>query len=180
MANDDPELAWQHAKAAFDLASRISIIRETAADAAYHAGHFSEALSHYRAVRRMTGKKDYWPIMADCERALGRPRKAIEMASDPIVQGLSMEARVEMRIVVAGARMDQGNFDAALATLQCPELSKPSSESWAARIRYTYADVLAKMGRTVEAIEWFHRAAAVDSEQLTDADERIEELETDQ
>ncbi|MBU6348412.1 MAG: hypothetical protein KGQ38_07360, partial [Actinomycetales bacterium] len=78
---------------------------------------------------------------------------------------------------VAGARLDQNNPEAALATLQCPELNKPSTESWAARIRYTYADVLTKLGQTAEAIEWFHRAAAVDVDQMTDADERIEELE---
>ena len=177
IATDDPELAWKHAKAAFDMASRIAVVRETAADAAYNAGHFAEALSHYRAVKRMTGKKDYWPVMADCERALGRPQKAIAMAADPIVASLSLEARVEMRIVVAGARLDQNNPEAALATLQCSELNKPSTEPWAARIRYAYADTLTKLGREAEAIEWFHRTAAVDVDQFTDADERIAELE---
>jgi tetratricopeptide (TPR) repeat protein len=177
IANDDPEMAWKHAKAALDMASRIAVVRETAADAAYNAGHFAEALSEYRAVKRMTGKKEYYPLMADCERALGRPRKAIEMAGDPIVATLPTDARVEMRIVAAGARLDMGNPEAALATLQCPELNKPAAQSWAARIRYAYADILASMGRKEEAIEWFHRAAAVDIEQVTDADDRIAELE---
>jgi len=177
LANVDPELAWLHAKAALDKASRISVVRETAAGAAYHAGHFAEALSEYRAAKRMTGNKEYWPVMADCERALGRPGKAIAMASDPIVAGLSIGGRVEMRIVVSGARLDQGNKEAALATLQCPELNKPATEPWAARIRYAYADILASMGQTQEAIEWFHRAAAVDLEEQTDSDRRIAELE---
>ena len=177
LANDDPELAWKHAKAALDMASRISVVRETAADAAYNAGHFAQALSEYRAVKRMTGKKEYLPLMADCERALGRPRKAIEMAGDPVVATLPIDARVEMRIVAAGARLDMGNPEAALATLQCPELTKPAAHTWAARIRYAYADILASMDRTDEAIEWFHRAAAVDIEQVTDADDRIAQLE---
>jgi len=61
--------------------------------------------------------------------------------------------------------------------LQCPELNKPATEPWAARIRYAYADILASMGQTQEAIEWFHRAAAVDLEEQTDSDRRIAELE---
>lgn len=177
LANFEPELSWLHAKAALDKASRIAVVRETAAGAAYHAGHFDIALSEYRAAKRMTGNKEYWPVMADCERALGRPAKAIAMASDPIVAGLSIGGRVEMRIVVSGARLDQGNAEAALATLQCPELNKPSNEPWSARIRYAYADILATMERTQEAIEWFHRAAAVDVDGQTDADRRIAELE---
>ena len=125
----------------------------------------------------MRGIKEYWPLMADCERALGRPAKAIAMAADPIVNSLDRASKVEMRIVASGARVDQGKLDAALATLQCPELSTTSTEPWAARIRYAYADVLEKLGRKDEAMEWFHRAAAVDVAEQTDADERIAALE---
>ncbi len=177
MMDINPELAWEHAKAALNKASRVGIVREAAAEAAYHAGHFAEALTEFRAARRMRGIKEYWPLMADCERALGRPKKAIDMAGDPIVATLDRASRVEMRIVAAGARSDLGQWEAALATLQCPELSTATLEPWAARIRYAYADVLANMGHNDEAIEWFHRAAAVDMEQATDADARIKELE---
>ena len=173
----DPEMAWKHARAALNKASRVGIVREAAAEAAYNAGHFAEALTEFRAARRMRGIKEYWPLMADCERALGRPAKAIAMAADPIVNSLDRASKVEMRIVASGARVDQGKHDAALATLQCPELSTTSTEPWAARIRYAYADVLEKLGRKDEAMEWFHRAAAVDVAEQTDADERIAALE---
>jgi tetratricopeptide (TPR) repeat protein len=173
----DPELSWQHAKAALGKAARVGIVREAAAEAAYRAGHFNEALTEFRAARRIRGIKSYWPLMADCERALGRPQKAIAMASDPLVANLDRVDHVEMRIVAAGARMDLGQVDAALATLQCSDLTTASTEPWAARIRYAYADVLARAGRTDEAIEWFHRAAAVDVDGQTDADDRIAELE---
>jgi hypothetical protein len=33
------------------------------------------------------------------------------------------------------------------------------------------------MGRPQEALEWFHRAAAVDADMLTDSDQRIRKLE---
>jgi tetratricopeptide (TPR) repeat protein len=176
-ATVNPEISWQHAKAALSKASRVGIIREAAAEAAYNAGHFAEALIEFRAARRMRGIKEYWPLMADCERACGRPMKAIEMAGDPLVKNLDHASRVEMRIVAAGARMDMGNLDAALATLQCPDLTVTSVEPWSARIRYAYADVLEQMDRREEALEWFHRAAAVDADMLTDADKRVRKLE---
>jgi len=172
-----PARSRQHAKAALSKASRVGIIREAAAEAAYNAGHFAEALIEFRAARRMRGIKEYWPLMADCERACGRPMKAIEMAGDPLVKNLDHASRIEMRIVAAGARLDMGNKEAALATLQCPDLTANSAEPWAARIRYTYADVLEQMGRPQEALEWFHRAAAVDADMLTDSDQRIRKLE---
>jgi tetratricopeptide (TPR) repeat protein len=173
----NPEISWQHAKAALSKASRVGIIREAAAEAAYNAGHYAEALIEFRAARRMRGIKEYWPLMADCERACGRPMKAIEMAGDPLVKNLDHASRVEMRIVAAGARMDMGNLAAALATLQCPDLTVTSVEPWSARIRYAYADVLEQMDRREEALEWFHRAAAVDADMLTDSDQRIRKLE---
>ncbi|MEY4493504.1 MAG: hypothetical protein RL355_853, partial [Actinomycetota bacterium] len=177
MINVDPELAWHHARAALNKASRVGIVREAAAEAAYNAGHFAEALTEFRAARRMRGIKEYWPLMADCERALGRPAKAIAMAADPLVNSLDRASKVEMRIVASGARVDQGKLEAALATLQCPELTTTSNEAWSARIRYAYADVLEKLGRKDEALEWFHRAAAADATEQTDADERIAALE---
>ena len=177
MALIDPELSWQHAEAALNKAARVGIVREAAAEAAYRAGHFAQALTEFRAAKRITGAREYWPLMADCERALGRPAKAIAMAGDPVVAKLERPARVEMRIVAAGARVDLGQLDAALATLKCPDLTTNSAEPWAARIRYAYADVLQKMGLESEAIEYFHRAAAVDFDELTDADERIAILE---
>ena len=48
---------------------------------------------------------------------------------------------------------------------------------WAARLRYAYADALLAAGRREEAREWFARAAAADPEDLTDANERLLELD---
>ena len=45
------------------------------------------------------------------------------------------------------------------------------------RLRYAYADTLEAAGRDTDALAWFHRTHAVDSQQLTDAAERAEALE---
>jgi hypothetical protein len=101
------------------------------------------------------------------------------MAGAPEVQHLDAAGRVEMRIVAAGARQDMGQIDAALATLQSPELVSPSHRPWAARLKYAYADLLLADGREAEALEWFARAAEADAEGQTDAAARLAELDGD-
>ena len=53
--------------------------------------------------------------MADCERGLGRPEKALAMAAGPDVGKLDAGGRVEMLIVASGARRDLGQPEAAAA-----------------------------------------------------------------
>ncbi|MGD9956954.1 MAG: hypothetical protein AB7V23_12885, partial [Candidatus Nanopelagicales bacterium] len=119
----------------------------------------------------------YWPIMADCERGLGRPERAITMAGAPEVDRLDRDGRVEMRIVASGARRDLGQLDAAVVTLQCPELSSTSTESWSARIKFAYADALLAAAREDEAREWFAQAVQADVADETDAAERLADLD---
>ena len=52
-----------------------------------------------------------------------------------------------------------------------------SREPWVVRLRYAYADTLESAGRETEALAWFHRTHAVDSQDLTDAADRAEVLE---
>jgi tetratricopeptide (TPR) repeat protein len=178
LVDDDPEAAYQHTLAARARAARIAVVREACGEAAYAAGHFAEALAELRAAKRMNGAVDYLPIMADCERALGRPERALALAKSPGVSKLSQAQQVEMTIVEAGARHDLGETDGALRTLENAHLQSASREPWVARLRYAYADLLAGAGRAQEALEWFHRTAAIDGQQITDATERAAELES--
>lgn len=173
----DPELAYQHVRAARARASRVAIVREAAGEAAYAAGHFTEALAELRAARRMNGSNDYLAVIADCERAVGRPQRALELAHSPAVATLPPEQRIEMTIVEAGARSDLGEFDGALLILEQAPVRSASREAWVVRLRYAYADALLSAGRRAEALEWFHRTAAIDGEEATDAAERVAELE---
>ena len=109
--------------------------------------------------------------MADCERGLGNPLKALALAGSPEVKRLAKAEEIEMRIVAAGARRDLGEFDAAVVTLTCKELSN-ESEDWAVRLRYAYADALEAAGRPKDAKEWFKKCAQVDVVGVTDALER--------
>lgn len=175
--DEDPELAYRHALAARARASRIAVVREAAGETAYAAGHYAEALAELRAAKRMNGATDYLPIMADCHRALGNPEQAIKLAKSPSVANFSSEAKAEMTLVEAGARRDMGQLDAALRTLELAPLTSKSRQAWVVRLRYAYADTLEAAGRETDALSWFHRTHAIDSEELTDSAERAEALE---
>ncbi|MEV7342580.1 hypothetical protein [Streptomyces sp. NPDC093544] len=177
LIDEDPEGAYGYSKVALRLASRVAAVREAAGFAAYASQKYSEALAEFRAARRMTGGVDLWPVMADCERGLGRPEKALDMAGAPEVQKLDKAGQVEMRLVAAGARRDIGQIDAAIVTLQGPELASNSVQSWTARLRYAYADALLAAGRDGEAREWFAKAIESDKDGSTDASDRLAELD---
>ncbi|MGW7268864.1 hypothetical protein [Streptomyces sp. NPDC054842] len=177
LIDEDPEGAYGYSRVALRLASRVAAVREAAGFAAYANQKFSEALAEFRAARRMTGNVDLWPVMADCERGLGRPEKALDMAGAPEVQKLDKAGQVEMRLVAAGARRDMDQLDAAIVTLQSPELASNSVQPWTARLRYAYADALLAAGRADEAREWFAKAVESDKDGSTDASDRLAELD---
>lgn len=177
LIGEDPETAYQHTLAARARASRLAVVREATGEAAYAAGHYAEALSELRAAKRMNGATAYLPMMADCHRALGQPEQALKLARSPAVPRFEPAAKAEMTIVEAGARRDMGQFDAALRVLELAPLTAQTREAWVVRLRYAYADTLEAAGRESDALAWFHRTHAIDSDQLTDSAERAEILE---
>ncbi|MFF9091417.1 hypothetical protein ACF1BE_34700 [Streptomyces sp. NPDC014991] len=177
LLDEDPEGAYAYSKVALRLASRVAAVREAAGFAAYATQKYAEALGEFRAARRMTGTVELWPVMADCERGLGRPEKALDMAGAPEVHKLDKAGQVEMRLVAAGARRDMGQLDAAIVTLQSPELASQSVQPWTARLRYAYADALLAADREREAREWFAKAVEADRDGSTDASDRLAELD---
>ena len=177
LIDEDPKTAYQHTLAARARAARVAVVREACGEAAYAAGEYAEALAELRAAKRINGATDYLHVMADCERALGRPEKALALAKSPGVAGLGPDLRAEMTIVEAGARRDMGELDAALRTLESAPLRSQSRADWVVRLRYAYADTLLAAGRPRDAAEWFHRTEAIDGDMITDAAERVVELE---
>lgn len=177
LLESDPETAYQHTVAARARAARVPIVREASGEAAYAAGRFKDALTELKAARRMSGSSIYLPMMADCERALGRPERALALAKDPAVLKLDDAEQIEMKIVESGARRDLGDTEAAIHTLEGRELRSGSRASWVPRLRYAYAEALLADGQTDAAREWFERAAGADVDGYTDAAERLAELD---
>lgn len=172
----DPRQALALARAARARAARVGAVREAVGIAAYHAGEWSEALTELRTARRISGDPRNLPIIADCERALGRPGRAAQALSDPDVRRLDAETRAELLIVVAGARRDAGQLDAALSVLARGGLDRDRPRPGAARLWYAYADALAAAGRVDEAAAWFAASAAQDPDGELDSAERAAAL----
>ena len=182
LIDEDPELAYAHAEAARRRAARLPIVREAAAETAYAAGHYDVALSEFRALRRMTGTHDYLPVMADCERALGRPQNALKLAREADRLDLDPALRIEMIIVEAGARRDLGQDPEARRILD-----RGGRVGQADRRRSAAADgpaaVRAGRGATVQPAKrrrpgsWFAAAAELDHEQRDRRRERVDELD---
>jgi tetratricopeptide (TPR) repeat protein len=176
LLDDDPAAALEHARAARARSGRIAAVREAVGIAAYQCGDWSQALAELRAARRMGSKSPLLPLIADCERGLGRPERALELARGPEAAKLIGNEADELRIVVAGARADLGQLEQALTVLSTPQLDPAQTGTTAARLSYAYAETLLALDRGDEALHWFLRAAAADVDGITDAEDRVSEL----
>jgi tetratricopeptide (TPR) repeat protein len=176
LLDEDPQAALEHAQAARARSGRIAAVREAVGIAAYQCGDWAQALSEFRAARRMGSKSQLLPLIADCERGVGRPERAIELARSPEAAQLTGDDADELRIVSAGARADLGQLEQALAVLSSPQPDPTRTGSTAARLFYAYAETLLALDRGDDALQWFIHAAAADVDGVTDAEDRVSEL----
>lgn len=166
-------MSLEHARFAARLGGRVGIVRETYGIAAYRCGDYRTATRELRTAQRITGDLSTLPMLADAERGLGRPEKALDIAASDEAGQLDAELTLEMMIVVAGAYADTGDIETALRTVEIPALRHRIQGRWPVRLWMAYADLLEKAGRTDEARKWITLAADADTEHLTDAAERL-------
>ena len=154
VVDEDPERAHKHALAASRRAGRIPVVRETVGITAYLLGDFALALRELRTYRRLSGSNDQVPMMVDCERCLGRPEKALELAGEVNRSELSPSIAVELAIARSGARLDLGHLDLALQELEIPQLNPDLAYSYSPALFDSYATILSLMGREDDAARW--------------------------
>ena len=180
LIDEEPELAYAHAEAARRRAARLPIVREAAAETAYAAGRYDVALSEFRALRRMTGTDDYLPVMADCERALGRPQDALKLAKEAARRPLDPALRIEMTIVEAGRPGRPGPGRRGAPDSGPGRTHRRPGRRWRTRTpgcSTRTPTCCCATGQQAEARQAFARAAALDTEQQTDAQQRVDELD---
>lgn len=149
LLEDNPEVAYEHAREAVRRAGRIDVVREAAGITAYRTGRYAEALRELRTARRLNDSDEHVPLMADCERGLGRPERALALAAEH-AEMLSAEGRIELAIVVSGARLDLGEPEAAVAVLRSPAANAATGPvAW--RVAEALATALSACGREEEA-----------------------------
>jgi tetratricopeptide (TPR) repeat protein len=184
VSDDDLETALKHVRYAKKLAGRVAVVRESAGVIEYLAGEYGAALNEFRAVRRMTGSDEFIAMMADCERGLGRPEKALDFLKSVPLANLSKEIQLEALLVAAGARSDLGQLDAALVMLNIPALTTLPAGDHRARLQEAYSDLLEKAGRLDEAQSWRAKALKSDvngvtalAREVSDSEVRVEVIE---
>ncbi|MHA7208329.1 hypothetical protein [Arthrobacter sp. MDT1-65] len=158
----DPELAFQHALAASRRGGRLAAVREAVGLTAYAAGHYGEALREFRTFRRISGSNVHLPVMADCERGLGRPDRALDLARSEEAASLDAAGKAELAMVVSGARTDLGQLDAAVAALEIPQLDLQRAFAFSPRLFRAYAEALDAVGRSGESGKWRRQAGVAE------------------
>lgn len=173
----DLDRALEHAATATRRAGRVAAVREVHGLVHYRRGEWTKALNEFRTARRLSGSDHLVPLMADVERALGRPERAIEWGQSPEANRLARADRIELAIVVAGARQDLGQDAAALELLADLVRKVPARTDGGARVRYACADALERSGDVAAARAMFAEVIDLDTAQLTDAAERLDALD---
>ena len=171
----DPVQAAREGERAKDAAPRSGAVREVLALAYYRTERWRDALREAQTYRRITGRSDQNHIIADCQRALGSPEKAIPLAEETLRSRAPDEVKAESVIVAASALADLGRFDQALAMLRRLRTRPDVGREHDLRVWYVMGDVLARAGRRDEAAREFRRVIRHDRTAF-DAAERLAEL----
>ncbi|WP_256839907.1 tetratricopeptide repeat protein [Ornithinimicrobium faecis] len=177
LAAEDLDGALAHAENASRRAGRVAVVREVLGFVYYRRAEWAEALREFRTARRLSGSNHLLPHIADVERGLGRPDRAIELSQEPAAQSLSAADRVELAIVVSGARRDLGQHEAGVQILRELVRASPPQRSWSPRLYYAYAESLLGVDDEAGAREWFARTVDIDRDGVTNAPDRLSELD---
>ena len=178
LIDSDPQLAHLHAQAALNRAGRLAIVHETVGITAYAIGDFALALRELLTHRRLTGSNEQIPLIVDCERGMGRPKRGLDAARDVDRKSLSKGVRINLAIALSGARLDLEQPELALEELEIAELSPKGIIPQSIDLFRAYAECLAELGKDNEKwLELASRAEQALSEQEDEQFELIEEIE---
>lgn len=175
LINDDPELAHKHALAAARRAGRLGLVHETLGVTAYAIGDYALALRELLTHRRVTGSNDQLPLIVDSERGMGRPAKALEVATGIDRSKLPVGVRINLAIALSGARLDLDQKELALEELEIPELTPKSIYPQSPLLFRSYAECLRDLGR--DAADWESLADRAEQALSTQGEELFEILE---
>ena len=152
----------------------VPAVRELAGLAAYRAGRWREAARHLRALDGLADATEHMPVLMDCERALGRPKKVAELWTELRHRSPDPDVLAEGRIVAAACLGDSGDLDGAISMLASAGASKALRNPSDRHIRqwYLLADLYERAGDVPRAREYFDRVLRADPEAYDAAERR--------
>ena len=150
-------------------------VRELLGLSLYRLGRWRAAAAELEAFGQLTGSVEQEPVVADCERALGR-HDAVEQRWEALRQASPRaEVLAEGRLVMAGSLADRGRLNDAIALLARYELDRARPREWHLRTWYALADLYERAGDVPRARALFQRLVKRDAD-FFDAAERLAAL----
>jgi tetratricopeptide (TPR) repeat protein len=176
LADDDGEAAVGAARAAKRAAPRSAGAREVLGMALYRAGDFRAARTELAAAQRISGGVDLTAVLADVERALGRPERAIELFETVERRRMEPDTAAELLLVAASAYGDLGQPAAGVALIRRHARWPTQLADHHLRVAYAEGALAAQAGDTAGARKAFGLVTQADPA-FFDAAERLAALE---
>ncbi|MHB8466128.1 MAG: tetratricopeptide repeat protein [Acidimicrobiales bacterium] len=153
-------------------APQVAAVRELYGLTLYRLGRWNAALLELDAYHVLTGELTQYPVVADCERALGHHRAVDEIWAELRRESPGIEVLSEGRLVAAGSLADRGRFKDAIGLLAGYQADRARPKEWHLRTWYALADLYERAGDVQQARELFRRLVAHDAG-FFDAAERL-------
>ena len=150
-------------------------VRELHGLTLYRLGKWVAAIRELEAFHALTGSFDQHPVLADCHRAAGHPRKVEEVCEELRKSSPSPEVLTEGRIVLAGAKADKGDLAGAIELLERSKSKARSPRLHHLRLWYALADLYEKAGDVPRARALFRAVLDADPT-LFDTADRVNAL----
>jgi tetratricopeptide (TPR) repeat protein len=175
LSEQDEETAMRAARAAKRVAPRSAATREVLGIALYRAGDFRAARTELAAAQRISGGVELSALLADIERALGRPERALELFEAVDRARMQPDTAAELLIVAASAYGDLGQPAAGVALLRRHARWPTEVADHHLRLAYAEGALAEQAGDTAGARKAFKRLVEADPS-FYDAADRLERL----
>ena len=172
----DPEAAVRAARAAKRAAPRAASVREALGIALYQAGDYRAARTELAAAQRISGRSDLAAMLADIERALGRPERAVALFERGDRSNMDPDTAAELLLVAASAYGDLGQPAAGVALIRRHARWPVELADHHLRLAYAEGALAEQAGDPARARAAFGRVVQADPA-FHDAAERLERLD---
>ncbi len=150
-------------------------VRELYGLTLYRLGRWKEAVVELEELHRMTGTTEQHPVLADCNRAMGRHERVEELWDELAEASLAAPLVAEGRIVWAGSLADRGRVVEAIGVLEDGALGGKDLKEHHLRMRYVLGDLYDRAGDHQAARRWFESVASA-SPGFYDVQDRLRSL----
>jgi len=171
----DPEAAVKAARVAKRAAPRAASVREALGIALYQVGDFGGARTELAAAQRISGRQDLAAMLADIERALGRPERAVALFERVDRSKLEPDTAAELLLVAASAYGDLGQPASGVALIRRHARWPTELADHHLRLAYAEGALAEQAGDLPRARAAFTRVVRADPD-FHDAADRLDRL----